>query len=91
MTDTLNELSTVISTRRIPQLGEVAILTQRKISLLNDIELYGKAISEGRFQKMCNELAEIETSLNRYGGYDEEATTDDIADARREARFGKGL
>ena len=66
----MKDMSIVTSTRRIPQLGEVAILKQRKITILNDIELYGKAISNARFAEMCNELAEVENALAWFGGVD---------------------
>jgi hypothetical protein len=83
--ETMKDMSIVTSTRRLPQLGEVAILTQRKITLLNDIELYGKAISEARFKEMCNELAEVENALAWFGGSDEEA---DHAEETNFSRMG---
>ena len=80
-------LTTIVSTRRIPQLGEIAILTQRKLTLLNILEIYGRAMSDEAVQEAYNELAEIETAMQHYDG----TMYDEIADARREARFGKGL
>ena len=83
--ETMKDMSIVTSTRRLPQLGEVAILTQRKITLLNDIELYGKAISEARFAEMCDELAEVENALAWFGGSQEEG---DHAEEINFARYG---
>ena len=77
-------LSTVLSTRRTPQLGEVPILNQRKLTLYSILDIYGRTMSDEAVQEVYNELAEIETSLQRYDG----TMYDDIADARREARFG---
>ena len=60
-------LTTIVSTRRIPQLGEIAILTHRKLTLLNILEIYGRAMSDDAAQQVYEELAEIETALQRYG------------------------
>ena len=61
-------LTTIVSTRRIPQLGEIAILTQRKLTLLNILEIYGRAMSDDAAQQVYEELAEIETAIQHYDG-----------------------
>ena len=80
----MTTLEIVTNAQPIPTLGEIAILKERQETLLeiykNDEPSFTQAL------EIINELAEIETALQRYDG-----TMDDIADTRREARFGCGL
>ena len=79
-------MTTIVSAQPVPALGEIAILTQRCDYLLAALELCGRSLPEEAHREIERELADIETALQRYDG-----TMDDIADARREARFGCGL
>ena len=78
-------LTTIVSTRRIPQLGETAILTQRKLQLLSILEIYGRAMSDEEVQEVYNELAEVENALAWFGGSQEEG---DHAEEINFARYG---
>ena len=58
-------MTTVISTRRIPQLGEIAILKELQATLLQQLATFD--LKEANPLPIFDELAEIETALQRYG------------------------
>ena len=77
-------MTTILQAQPIPALGEIAILKERQATLLQQLATFD--LKEANPLPIFDELAEIETALQRYGG-----TMDDLADALREARFGCGL
>ena len=78
-------LSTVLSTRRTPQPGEIPILNQRKLTLYSILDIYGRSMSDEAVQEVYNELAEVENALQRYDGTMEET---DHAEEINFARYG---
>ena len=61
-------LTTIVHIQPLPALCEPAILKQRQLYLLATLELCGRSMSQEAFHAVCEELAEIETTLQRYGG-----------------------
>ena len=61
-------LTTIVHIQPLPALCEPAILKQRQLYLLATLELCGRSMSQEAFHAVCEELAEIESALQRYGG-----------------------
>jgi hypothetical protein len=86
----MTTFATVTAAQPIPALGEIAILKARQAALLRQLSELD-AIQAGAPLEIFDELASIEIALQRYDGGIGDDTADQIADARRAARFGCGL
>jgi hypothetical protein len=61
-------MTTILQAQPIPALGEIAILKERQATLLQQLATFD--LKEANPLPIFDELAEIETALQRYGGYD---------------------